>query len=764
MDKDYLQNIAGSLHIDEGLGDRILARGSSGLQRFSAMSGGDIDDLNYKKVQTIFNIFVKKLITTLKDFAEGDHSVANRLQQMRPPLSATQRDITEKMRDLYSSLVPTEFQQHQLGHSVLNPKNRSSITEMLKEGIFSREMSLNKALQSNDPTKILTAYLSEIKKAYDNFLRDAQKVTGTPTDYIKRVVGNLDKKWAPILGKVESVINSPNTPVVAGAGQQSTPPETVSADPNTATDVPPSSPEPVDVTKPTDDKTPEPNSVEEDFVSIATNVIDVIINAVEGDSERSAPYFKPVANGGTGYEDLPADWDAPSVTKEASEPKPDTDKLPVKDAPPGEKTEFLYNFHSLYRKQRHFAIEVPSSNNNTYTNRKTKQLNKIDVIWSNNSHENNIYVKHTPVEVAKGDYEVDTMNAAKLNPTGKSGDVLILKFYDDQVNPRDAQSKNFSIQLLLDQANKTATQILKKVSRTNPKLLLDLNHRTDKLRRALYATVSRKRMEFKPKKSVALQLKDGEVFFKGKPVSQAEIKQKLFSSSIIEAKNWLEALDDVDYFSEHPEMLASRNKADAILQLVGQDVLHSDAIDSVMNSSSKVGSIENVPVSTLVTLAKQYYLAKKAQDDLSGGPTPVTITPAPSTVTTSTPAKTKIIPTAAPTAAPTVQSPSSVPVTNNPVPVSVKPIEPPKPVTPSIEISDTGAITGKDPKSGEIKTWKPGHALPDAIRAQIKSDPKLMAKLEDIIAKRKAAKAAKTKPPVKTTEGLINPFDPNNFL
>ncbi len=770
MDKEYLQNIAGSPHVDEGLGDRILARGTSGLQRLSAMSGGDIDDLNYRKVNTLLITFIKRLTSILKDFAEGNHSVANRLEQMRPRISPTQRFTIEQMRDLYDLITPTTMQQHQLGHSVLNPqnKNRTSITEMLQEGIFSRELSLNKALQTNNPDKILAAYLSEIQKAYSGFLRDAQKVTGTPVDYIKRIVGNLDKKWEPLLAKVESVLDSPSN--LSPLSAPSTPTAGAAA-PSTATDVPPASPQTTNAGTPPDEGVPEPKSVEEDFISITTNVIDIIIKAVRGDVERSNPYFKPKADGGEGYEELPTDWDSPSVTKEAAEPK--DAEVPMADAPAGEKNEFLYNFHSMYRKQRHFAIELPSSTNATYTNRKTKQLNKLEVIWSNDSHENSIYIKHTPVKV-DSEYEQDNMSPPKLTPLGKSGDVLIFKFYDDQVNPRDSQGKNFSIELLLEQANKTTNAILKKVNRSNPKLLAELNKRAGSLQRALYATVSRKRMEFKPKKSVSLQMKDGKIFLKGNPVSPAEIKQKLFSSSIVEAKNWLEALDDIDYFTEHPEMVATRNKADAILQLIGQDVLHSDAIEAVMKSSEKIGNLETVPVATLVTLAKQHYLQKVKQAELSGE--------TPSTTATVSSTQPPVVPVPKPTAPPVVKppvvpaapsapvvKPTATPVVKPPVvppaapvPPVTKPVTPPPAPKPKIDIADNGAITGLDPTTGASKTWKPGQALPDSIRTQIKADPSLMKKLEDIIAKRKAAKAKPVAKP--TTESFINPFTVSNFL
>jgi hypothetical protein len=810
MDREYLQNIAGSSHVDEGLGDRILARGSSGLQRMSAMSGGNIDDLNYKKVQTLFNGFVKKLTTVLKDFAEGDHSVANRLEQMRPPISPVQRDTIEQIRDLYSSLIPSNFQQHQLGQSVLNPRNpnRSALSELLKEGIFNREMGLNKALQTNNPTTIINAYINEIKKAYDSFLRDAMKVTGHPRDFIKRTVGNLDKKWAPILNKVENVINAsqaqqPAQPAVdPNAAAASSNPQ---AAPGAVPPVIPTNPVGVANTSPT--PAPQPNSTEEDFAMIVVNVADIIIAAVQGDVERAAPYFKPGEKPGT-MEPLPQDWDAPAVTKEAEEPAED-EKVPVpdfKDAPEGERNEFLYNFHSLYRKQRHFAIEVPQSGQMTFTNRVKKTLNKVDVVWSNNSHENNIYVKHTPV---KKDKDAESQEDV-LTPTGKAGDVLLFKFGDDQVNPRTGQK--FTIQLILDQANANSKKILEAANKKNPKWATAITSRNDALQRALYATVSRKRMEFKPKKAVSLQMKDGQVFLKGKPISEDEIKRRLFSNNIIEAKNWLESLDSIEYFDAHPEMLEVRNKADAILHLVKADYLQTDAAKAVANVTHTMKP-EDMQVNNIVTLAKQDLLKTKGSDfppnaeeafqaliamgekdnnDNRAKMTQVidklgkdkstkdyfagfkadpgdSITKTGNTTDmTSTGTSAVTSPVSAPVSKP-VSTPVSAPVS---APVSSPKPEPEKAKSKdTLDVSDDGHVTGIDPKSKAVKTWKLGQALPDDIRAALKKNPEQAKKLVAAIEKRKqakadalAAKAAKSKKPTDLTESLVDPFDSSNFL
>lgn len=742
MDLEYLQNIAVSSHIDEGLGDRILARGASGMQRFGAMTGGELQDLNYKKVNTLFGVFVNRLKGILKDFAEGPHSVANRLEQMRPVITPQQKQKIDQLRALHDLITPPRIQQHQLAQNIKTTRSPRTMTEVLKEGIFSRAMGLNQALQTNDPTIIINAYVNEIKKNYDTFIRDAMKTTGTPKDFVRRVVGNLNPKWSSVLTNVDGIVNEQPSPVQQPpkpTGGEAIPPPTGTTPEEPA--VGGSSEEP-----PTPQQTPKANSSEEDFVAIAIQVADAIVSAVKGDVERSAPFFKPKVGGKEGeLESPPQDWDAPSVTKEAAVGTNDDTDNPTttskeEDVPEGEANEFLYNFHSLYRKQRHFAIRVPSKEL-WFTNRVKNQLNTFEVVWSNNSHENNIYVKYTPVKKTEKGGEA----------VGKSGNVIIFKFTDDQVNPRNPQSNQFNIPTVMEQANKTAGQILKKVSKTNPALIKALNERTGMLQRALYATTSRKRMEFKPKKAVHLQLKDdGNVFYKDKIIPKNEINTRLFSSNIIEAKNWLESLDSIDYFKANPDMMGARNKAEAILKLVEDDILHNDAIRAVADATKNMADVGEAPVSSIVTLAKQHYLSTKGK----GVATTTSYKPtSPETTTVS-------------------KSPSAPPEKISggaSAPASTDKPEPEKAQSKTkIEVSDDGNVTAVDPSSGEVKTWKYPHAIPSAIIKQIENNPELKKKREDAIKKRQAAKAAKlAKLKGSTnslTEELINPFDPSNFL
>ena len=58
MEKQYLTNLAGSSHVDEGMWDRLKSRGAGGLQRYKGMVGGGwkkIDDAKLDSLIASFN-------------------------------------------------------------------------------------------------------------------------------------------------------------------------------------------------------------------------------------------------------------------------------------------------------------------------------------------------------------------------------------------------------------------------------------------------------------------------------------------------------------------------------------------------------------------------------------------------------------------------------------------------------------------------------------------------------------------------------------
>src|SRR6185503_784751 len=216
-----------------------------------------------------------------------------------------------------------------------------------------------------------------------------------------------------------------------------------------------------------------PNNKEQasnnDFARIVERVIDIIIDTVKWDSDRAEIFL---SDDPTKQRSLPTNWEQPSITKDVTEARtPDTDegdepnrkpssqsnlvdkeKSDADDDEPEMPGEFLYNFHSKYDKQRNFSIEMEPSNNKLklVNIENASTLKKIDVIWNNKQHENNIYVKHVNVRIEKIPDDKGTIQDVPTPLPGRIPEnVLIFRFWDDQVNLRNPQSKNFNIGLLL---------------------------------------------------------------------------------------------------------------------------------------------------------------------------------------------------------------------------------------------------------------------------------------------------------------------------
>lgn len=683
-DQEYLQNIAGSPHVDEGLGDRILSRGSSGLQRFRSMAGGEFSDPNYTKVQSLFNSFLKKITGILKDFAEGPHSVSNRLLQMKPKVTPQQETAIQQIKDLYSLVVPPSVLQHQVQHSVLQPRSsRSQLTEMLSEGIFTREMGLNAALYSNDPVKIISAYSKELRKAYDSFIFDSMKVTGTPKDYVKRIVGNINQKWSPIVSKVEQVSNPP----LASAQPAPTQPEPT---PTAPTNTPQPAVVPTAQASPTSPTQASAKSAEDDFVVLISNVIDILVDAVKGDEKLAAAFFKPSAQGGKSpYEPLPTNWAAPSVTKEEKEEKEEAPEQEggeePEETPSGEKHEFLYNFHSLYRKQRHFAIDVPihDKSKSKFVNRRTKTVSDIQVVWSNNSHENNIYVKYTPVGEDKN------IPAQK----SKGGEILLFKFWDNQVNPRNPESNKFNVVELLSQANQNSTRLLTKA---NQNLVKEVSKKTEELQRALYATVSRKRMEFKPKPFQLTQDEQGNVSVVKRdgtkvPVSKETLNAKLNDKDEKVRERWKTALEKIGYkFPNQPE------KDDVELDKIPAAMDAVKVLQSLQHKFTPAAKAVQMAVEKLGDKASTEEYSKYALKLLTPPSNPVS---GPVTAPVSAPVT---APVSAPVTEPVSAEPTAPVSTNKPKP-DVAPGKPGEKELGKATWDDNGIITWEKPDGKTVK-------------------------------------------------------------
>lgn len=565
MDTEYLQNVVSSPYIDEGLGDRLAARGAYGAKRLSAMAGGSIYGPLYVKTEVLFNKFIKRITPILKEFAEGNDSVSVKLKQMSPKPTARETFTIQRIIDLYNFVNPT-FLQSQILKGIQS-ETKTNLSFILKENVFTRKLSLG----SGNTSKILGAYVTDLKMAYDEFLRDVSRVTNTSVDQVKKVVGGLNKNWGPVLNKIKSIpgiipsqlSTSPQqtpTQPVQGITTISQPTLQSSPQGNAATNSPviqgglPSPP--VTNTTQAQNNTPVQSSIQNtpqaqtnasgniqlpqekefELVSIIDRVIDIIIESVKVDSERAASFL---SDNPELQKDLPKNWTDEPLTKEDinEEDDPETINKPEEPDEPERKNEFIYNFWSKYDKHRTFAIEVdppdPKLKSIQFSNGSIK---KINVIWHNSSHKNDIYV------------------SSEDDKTKENIKRLIFRFFDHDVNPRMKESTTFSIESLLFKAH----PLIKLSNEFVSKLNSITGNKTELFQRALYAVTVRKSMEFK-RRNIPLAIKDdGEVYQITKDgdrlVTKAQIMAYTNSPNKKERERWLQSLDKIGYFALYPKL------------------------------------------------------------------------------------------------------------------------------------------------------------------------------------------------------------------
>ena len=290
--------------------------------------------------------------------------------------------------------------------------------------------------------------------------------------------------------------------------------------------------------------------VKNDLAFIINKTIDIIIRTVKSDVAHAGPFL---SDDPTKQKPLPQSWEEPSLTKEANAP-------PSPQQPTGAEEdeiegEFLYNFSSRYRKIHTFSIEVG------HEKVKLPSGKEVDlrVIWRNHDLKNLIYI-----QTKKGNEPVSQ--------------TLLFKFYDDQVNPRNDAGKKFSVISILKQAQPNREDLLDP-SVINPQILQSIRSKNENLLRALYATTTRKAMEFKSKKKDSLTLTaddEGNIqqYVKGQPygpvLTKDDIKTNLYGP---DSQKWHDALEHINYFKDHPEMKPAQDESykeynDAILALL----------------------------------------------------------------------------------------------------------------------------------------------------------------------------------------------------
>jgi len=345
------------------------------------------------------------------------------------------------------------------------------------------------------------------------------------------------------------------------------------------------------------------NVVATDLMDIVAKVIELIVYRVKRDPD-TAPYFSHKQSDGT-YQ-LPKSWDEPAVTSpewlhiagsnlndkqpryEPSEPIFDPQGNKIKDPlsythipkNPMPKTgideesnttdknkkfrntadlthdvkdskDFVYQLASLYNKfPGKYTIEVTEGGGTNLLLSGSNKKVLMRVLWKWNKHENIIYalVKNADKNLKDNEW--------------KSGDIL--KFYDDQVNPRSPSYTGMNIGLFMKQSNRKLESFYFKYEKVDQNL--------NELAPSLYACIRRKGvMEFKAKDKVGLglevingtfdknstdygKLRVGRGEFMNSHIDQDGLYNIFIKSNKSQQESLVSELSDIKYFEHFPEL------------------------------------------------------------------------------------------------------------------------------------------------------------------------------------------------------------------
>lgn len=300
-----------------------------------------------------------------------------------------------------------------------------------------------------------------------------------------------------------------------------------------------------------------------DFLNIISSTIDTLIEEIpKGEdiaASKEGSRFFDLKPGGD-YDKFSAlktyGWYAPPVSQEKHGAEWDKFKkeYPLKEEEEYEpyssdygddeenykKGSFLYKFHSDFRKfPGKFAIYVGETK--PILLNKDKKNHSFSVIWSSVSGRNDIFVKGSGVYV------------------------MVLRFWDDQVNPRN---NAFDIEKFIHQAIPAFdSNIIKKASKEDIEAFslstIHNSQKMDMLNRVLYATTLRKSMEFKRKKPI-----ESDIVVDGNEVS---IRGK--QMNISELRHYLEQMDDDEQALKVIEFLTKKKYFDQFSKEVKTEIL-----------------------------------------------------------------------------------------------------------------------------------------------------------------------------------------------
>jgi hypothetical protein len=687
MDFEYLEHIKGSPYVKEGAmgylkskADQAKAHAAQGLGGINAITGYEIQDKNFTAVRSLWNSFLKSLTSLMEDWNDevahmidspqvksqlGEKELAlkealdglfNSLRSQAPRGIGSVTPRTERPWDTVQDRYPNPSQSGTYpqqsppsptlkslvkkkketpatrADAAIQAKKQQGFDPSIEEGMWTRDLGLNKALWSRNPGRILNGYKDEVVKLFTNFLKQVKNVTGLSYQQLiplvaKIQVGPFRASVKSVIDKVQALVNTPDTDqpqdqAKPQAGQPQTQQPQQPQQPQQGASAQPSQTQAGGGQGGTGSGGISPN----DFPWVVLKAIEIIIDAVKSDVGHSGKFFD--MKGANQYVDLPTSYPTdmqltkPSNIKEIhSDPRGSKEDVPekpeqgTKEEEPEYKGEFLYNFHSKFNKYpgTHFAIEVKPVTVSPYLDKgpyaKDKDLEgpiakpKVEVWWNCEDTKNQIYV-------------LEELNGKKSKPT------LIMQFFDQEVDSQAGattagHTNVFSTEKLLQSADpmggpdksKMIKPVIEQVKALEPALI-----------RALMATTTRKSMEFKKKSKRAFPIKfddKGNIKFFNKEsgaedtLDPAGVKEALSGP---DSQAWYDSLDHYGYFEQFPEMKPKTEKdypayGDAVDKVVQSGVEQKTAESSVAKAwlkmrPYKIDNLDSITADQLFAVAK----------------------------------------------------------------------------------------------------------------------------------------------------------------
>src|ERR1035441_9236580 len=215
MNHEYLQNVMGSPYVQEGEFSRLKAKGAQAMGALGAMAGHQIQSPVETKLHSLWDGFIASLKGIMKDWSG---QVSPMFDQKAPITNGQQQQVKECLDELAKLLTsavpqnigsapdkgyhdstnrnPRDNPQSYVRGSAYNRSTTSptKLTEMVEEGFWDaakRDVKLNTALGSSDPSTILDSYKNHVLSMFQNFMKDAVKMTKMTAQQIYSMLAKM---------------------------------------------------------------------------------------------------------------------------------------------------------------------------------------------------------------------------------------------------------------------------------------------------------------------------------------------------------------------------------------------------------------------------------------------------------------------------------------------------------------------------------------------------------------------------------------------